>query len=225
MLPVMPVGTMRLQRLAGMTCCWPPTNEAGTSCGRSSGWRQTAPACVEWTHASDQEPPWPQNFCPTATISTAQPWMTTRSAAAKVTEIKISILKNRIEIDLVLKFLNRPLLNWSLQSGTVPSTFKIAYITPLLKKADLDLADAKLHRPISNLSVISKLLELLVSKQLLRYIKDNDLFPYLQSAYRAHHSSETAVLKVLSEIMSALDTGYSDADTVRNVGGIWQHRP
>jgi len=70
------------------------------------------------------------------------------------------------------------------------------------------------------LSVISKLLELLVSKQLLRYIKDNDLFPYLQSAYRAHHSSETAVLKVLSEIMSALDTGYSDADTVRTVGGI-----
>jgi len=94
-----------------------------------------------------------------------------------------------------------------LQSGSVPSTFKFAYITPLLKKADLDLANAKSYRPISNLSVISKLLELLVNKQLLRYFKDNDLLPDLQSAYRGHHSTETAVLKVLSDILSALDTG------------------
>jgi len=57
------------------------------------------------------------------------------------------------------------------------------------------------------LSAISKLLERLVSKQLLRYLKDNDLLLDLQSAYREHHSTETAVLKVLSDILSALDTG------------------
>ena len=94
-----------------------------------------------------------------------------------------------------------------LHSGTVPSTFKFAYITPLLKKADLDPADAKSYRPISNLSVISKLLERLVSKQLLMYLKNNGLLPDLQSAYRGHRSTETAVLKVLSDILSALDTG------------------
>ena len=33
------------------------------------------------------------------------------------------------------------------------------------------------------------------------------LLPDLQSAYRAHHSTETAVLKVLSDILSAADTG------------------
>jgi len=63
------------------------------------------------------------------------------------------------------------------------------------------------YRPISNLSVVSKLLERLVSKQLMRYLDDNDLLPDLQSAYRGHHSTETAVLKVLSDILSALDTG------------------
>ena len=86
------------------------------------------------------------------------------------------------------------------QSGTVPSTFKFACITPLLKNADLDPADAKSYRPISNLSVISKLLERLVIKQLLRYLKDNDLLLDLQSAYRAYHSTETAVLQVLSRV-------------------------
>jgi len=33
------------------------------------------------------------------------------------------------------------------------------------------------------------------------------LLPELQSAYRAYHSTETAVLKVLAYILSALDTG------------------
>ena len=58
------------------------------------------------------------------------------------------------------------LFNWSLEHGSVLSSFKCAYITPLLKKADLDPADVKSYRPISNLSVVSKLLERLVSSQL-----------------------------------------------------------
>ena len=69
------------------------------------------------------------------------------------------------------------LYNWSLEHGSVPSSFKCAYITPLLKKADLDSADVKSYRPISNLSVVSKLLERLVSSQLVKYLKDNDLLP------------------------------------------------
>jgi len=78
---------------------------------------------------------------------------------------------------------------------------------PILKKADLDLSDPKSYRPISNLSVQSKLLERLVSKQLVAYLFENDLLPDLQSAYRSNHSAETAVLKVLSDILLALDSG------------------
>jgi len=33
------------------------------------------------------------------------------------------------------------------------------------------------------------------------------LLPDCQSAYRAHHSTETAILKVMSDILSALDSG------------------
>ena len=54
---------------------------------------------------------------------------------------------------------------------------KAAYITPILKKADMVTADVKSYRPISNLSVVSKLLERLVAKQLVNYLRDNHLLP------------------------------------------------
>ena len=65
----------------------------------------------------------------------------------------------------------------------------------------------KSYRPISNLSVLSKLLERLVARQLLVYLNAAKLLPELQSAYRANHSTETAVLKVLTDILRAVDSG------------------
>jgi len=71
----------------------------------------------------------------------------------------------------------------------------------------MDAADPKSYRPISNLSVLLKVLKRLVSQQLVAYLKDNNLLPDRQSAYRAPHSTETAVLRVLSDILLALDSG------------------
>ena len=56
------------------------------------------------------------------------------------------------------------LINASISFGVVPASFWSAYITPLLEKADLDPVDPKSFRPISNLSVFSKLLERIVAK-------------------------------------------------------------
>ena len=42
------------------------------------------------------------------------------------------------------------LFNRSLERGVVPTTFQAAYITPLLKKSDLEPDDVKSYRPISN---------------------------------------------------------------------------
>jgi len=85
---------------------------------------------------------------------------------------------------------------------------KSEYITPILKKADLDSSNPKSYPPTSNVSecLVSKLLERLVSKQLVACLLKNDLFPDLQSAYRSNHSMKTAVLKVLSDILLALDS-------------------
>jgi len=69
-------------------------------------------------------------------------------------------------VDILAPFLSR-LFCWSLEHGVVPLKMKAAHITPTLKKADLDPADAKSYRPISNLSVLSKLLERVVAKHLI----------------------------------------------------------
>ena len=55
--------------------------------------------------------------------------------------------------------------------------------------------------------MLSKLLERLVARQLLDYLSAANLLPELQSVYRAHHSTETAVLKVLGDILRARDSG------------------
>ena len=109
----------------------------------------------------------------------------------------------------------------SLQTGSVPTSYKSAYITPLLKKANFDPADAKSYRPIANLSVLSKLLERLVARQLVSYLNAARLLPDLQSAYRAHHSMETAVTKVLSNILTALDTGDIDMLTLLDLSAAF----
>ena len=63
------------------------------------------------------------------------------------------------------------------------------------------------YRPVStNLSYVSKLVERIVASQLKDYLTLNSLLPQHQSAYRQHHCTETAMLKVLSDVFLAADS-------------------
>jgi len=109
-------------------------------------------------------------------------------------------------IGLLAPFLTS-LYNRSLTSGVVPQLYKTSYVTPIVKKSDMDPRDVKSYRPISNLRVVSKLLERLVAIRMNQHISLNNLLPICQSAYRANHSTETAVLQVGSDLLQAVDTG------------------
>jgi hypothetical protein len=107
-------------------------------------------------------------------------------------------------LDLLLPFITK-MVNASLAQGRMPTSQKHAIVTPLLKKPGLDPADMGNYRPVSNLSFMSKLIERAVATQLNDYLVANDLLPRLQSAYRKGHSTETAMLRVWSDILTAAD--------------------
>ena len=96
------------------------------------------------------------------------------------------------------------IVNNSLETGIVPSAFKLAHVTPLIKKPTLDPAILSNYRPVSNLPFVSKVLEKVVSSQLISYLEVNGLQEPLQSAYRKDHSTETALVRVQNDVMAAL---------------------
>ena len=107
--------------------------------------------------------------------------------------------------DVVVSTLTN-LLNDCITNGIVPSGLKKAIVKPLLKKPSLDPNLLKHFRPVSNLSFVSKLLEKLVLKQLQQHLDVNDLWPVFQSAYRRHHCTETALLRVFNDLLNANDS-------------------
>ena len=97
------------------------------------------------------------------------------------------------------------IINKSLSSATFPKNYKHALISPLLKKPSLDHNILKNYRPVSNLTFLSKITEKIVLLQLKEYLDINNLMPPNQSAYRECHSTETALLRILNDLLLDID--------------------
>ena len=88
-----------------------------------------------------------------------------------------------------------------------PSPLKHAIVTPLVKKAGLDDSIVSSYRPVSNLLHLLKILERIVHRQVISHLEEFKLLPDFQSAYCLGHSTETAVLKVYSDLIDATSNG------------------
>ncbi|KAI8482827.1 hypothetical protein Bbelb_394890 [Branchiostoma belcheri] len=95
------------------------------------------------------------------------------------------------------------IFNLSLASGEVPSEWKEAQISPVHKSGNC--ADVGNYRPVSVLSVTSKVMERLVCNQVTRYLTRCKLLTSHQSGFRRHHSTATAVQKIVEDITSGFN--------------------
>ena len=95
------------------------------------------------------------------------------------------------------------IVNASLKSGYFPSRWKKARIKPIPKINDPITATD--FRPISLLIAFSKIIEKIVAKQMKDYLIKNNLLDKYQSAYRAQHSTTTALVDITNNIYKFLD--------------------
>jgi hypothetical protein len=107
-------------------------------------------------------------------------------------------------LDLLLPHITA-ITRLSLDTGVFPDALKSALVTPILKKPNLDPEVMKNYRPISNLAFLGKVIERCAMKQFVSYLDSNDLLASSQSAYRQHHSIETALTRVYNDILMDLD--------------------
>ena len=95
------------------------------------------------------------------------------------------------------------IFNISLCQWDFTENLKQALLRPLLKKSGLDL-ELKNYRPVLNLSYLSKIVERAICTQFMQPSEAiGNVEPY-QLAYRKGHSTETALLKVKTDLFEAM---------------------
>lgn len=97
------------------------------------------------------------------------------------------------------------LINLSLATGSMEGV-KEATIVPLLKKAGLDPEVLKNYRPVSDIVLISKLIETVVLDQFNRHTSRNNLQCDFQHGYKKFHNPETLLLRVVNDVLIGFDS-------------------
>jgi hypothetical protein len=142
------------------------------------------------------------NFDPVTEDHLAKIINSSASKSCCLDPVPTSLVKDCL--DILIPLIAR-IVNQSFEQGYVPQPFKIAAVTPLLKKADLVADILKHFRPISNLPYLSKVLERAANKQLIEHKESNNLRDSRQSAYRKFYSTETALLRINHDLLMARD--------------------
>ena len=95
------------------------------------------------------------------------------------------------------------LINICIASGTFPTAWKEAKVTPIHKQNSK--SDKNNYRPISVLPVLSKIFERHLHNSLSAFLKDNNLLYSLQSVFRKYHSTETALIAIVDRMLLNID--------------------
>ena len=105
----------------------------------------------------------------------------------------------------VLKDPITSIINLSILTNSVPDDLKCARVTPLFKKGCRSVVGN--YRPISILSVISKILEKSVYSQLNQYLTDHHLLYTHQSGFRGTYSTDTCLIHLTDHVRAQVSRG------------------
>ncbi len=95
--------------------------------------------------------------------------------------------------------------NLSIRTKSFASLWKVAKVIPIWKGDDE--LEAKNYRPVSLLNPLSRLVEKLVSNQVMKYLEENQLFHENIHGYRKQHGCVTALLEVYEDAIAAQHHG------------------
>ena len=97
------------------------------------------------------------------------------------------------------------LVNLCFETGVFPDILKLAKVTPLHKKeSKLDYLN---YRPISLLSVFSKIYEKLIYTRIYSYLVKNMIYSK-QFGFRSNYSTNHAIISLTEHIRNLLDNGH-----------------
>ena len=98
------------------------------------------------------------------------------------------------------------LINLCFETGVFPDLLKFAKITPLHKKeSKLDFQN---YRPISLLSIYSKIFEKLIYFRVYAYLVKYNLITSKQFGFRSNHSCNHAIISLTEHVKKLLDDGH-----------------
>ena len=153
---------------------------------------------------TNNRPPMLSEFMPSSVDEIRKIINCTKTTTCALDPIPTKLMKACLEV--LLPAITR-IVNLSLSEGVMPTSLKKAIVLPLLKKMNLLLDILKHYRPVSNLSYLSKVIERVVAKRMISHMDLNHLHELLQSAYKALHSCETALIRVHNDVLRAIDRG------------------
>ena len=95
------------------------------------------------------------------------------------------------------------IINISIKTGKFPSAFKIAVIKPVYKNGDqLEVAN---YRPISLISNLAKVFEMLLKKRIISYLDKYHILSDKQFGFRENRSTQDAIEYLTSKISKSID--------------------
>ena len=98
------------------------------------------------------------------------------------------------------------MINLSTKNNDFATLWKISKVIPLLKP-DGDHLNPKDFRPVSLLGPLSRLVEMLVCIQVMKYLEDNCLLHSSIHGYGKDHSCASAIIEMYNNAIVAQESG------------------